>query len=371
MKITDVRVRTFNLPHADHPFHPTWQPAVSRSHRLSVVEVHTDEGITGIGSGGVLTRLNTTAGLFTGRDPLAIERHIEMLKTIAYFMGRPWPVEVALWDIAGKVAGLPLYKLLGGHRDRLPAYASTGELRPAARRVDDVLRLRDEGFRAVKLRFHSPKPEDDLPTLEAVRKAVGDSMTIMVDANQGWRYPADVSPHRWDVNTAVRMARAMEEFDVFWLEEPLWAYDYDGLAELRRHTTLRIAGGELNRDLHEFREYLRHGCLDVYQPDATFAGGITTARKVAGMAEAAGLLFAPHTWSNGIGVMANLHLAAAVPNCPFIEFPYDPPAWPVETRDFMLTEPVRIDAEGNVVLPDKPGLGIALDEEKCRQYEVS
>src|SRR3990172_2399211 len=210
MKITAVRVRTFELPLGERPFHPTWQPFPSRSHRLSVVEVHTDEGITGIGSGGVLTRLNTTAGLFVGRGPLAIEEPLEMLKTVAYFMGRPWPVEIALWDIAGKVAGLPLYKLLGGKRDRLPAYASTGELRPKDQRVDDVLKLRDEGFRAVKLRFHSPNPPDDLPTLEAVRMAVSDSMTIMVDANMGWRYPADVSPHRWDLRTAITMARVME-----------------------------------------------------------------------------------------------------------------------------------------------------------------
>jgi L-alanine-DL-glutamate epimerase-like enolase superfamily enzyme len=293
-----------------------------------------------------------------------------MLKTVAYFMGRPWPIEIALWDIAGKAAGLPLYKLLGGARDRLPAYASTGELRPQAQRVDDVLRMRDEGFRAVKLRFHSPNPADDLPTLEAVRAAAGDSMTIMVDANQGWRYPADLSP-RWDLRTAIRMARAMEEYAVEWLEEPLWSYDYDGLAELRRRTTTPIAGGELNLGLHEFREYLRHGCLDVYQPDCTFAGGIITARTVAGMAQAAGLKFAPHTWSNGLGLMANLHLAAAVPNCPYIEFPYDPPNWTPEARDFFLTEPVTIDADGYAVLPDKPGLGVALDEEKCRRYEIT
>jgi len=369
MKITDVRLRTFDLPHEDHPFHPTWQPMASRSHRLQVVEVHTDEGITGIGSGGVMTRLNTTAGLFTGRDPLAIEQHVKMLTTIAYFSARPWPIEIALWDIAGKAAGLPLYKLLGGARDRLPAYASTGELRPTEQRVDDVLRMRDEGFRAVKLRFHSPNPRDDLPTLEAVRKAVGDSMTIMVDANMGWRYPADLSP-RWDFKTALMMTRAMEPYDVFWLEEPLWSYDYDGLAELRRQTTVRIAGGELNMGLHEFQEYFRHGCLDVYQPDCTFAGGISTARTVAGMAQAAGLLFAPHTWSNGIGLMANLHLAAAMPNSPFIEFPYDPPNWTPEVRDFVLTEPVRIDGDGNVVLPDKPGLGIELDEENCKRYEA-
>ena len=369
MKITDVRTRTFDFPHEDHPFAPTWQPAPSRSHRLTVVEVHTDEGITGIGSGGVLTRLNTAAGLFNGRDPLAIEQHVEMLSTIAYFIGRPWPIEIALWDIAGKVAGLPLYKLLGGKRDRLPAYASTGELRPKEQRVDDVLRLRDEGFSAVKLRFHSPNAPDDLPTLEAVRKAVGDSMTIMVDANMGWRYPGDTSP-RWDLRTAIMMARAMEAFDVYWLEEPLWSYDYDGLAELRRQANVRIAGGELNHGLHEFREYLRHGCLDVYQPDASFAGGITAARTVAGMAHASGLMFSPHTWSNGIGMMANLHLAAAMPNCPFIEFPYDPPNWTPEYRDFFLTEPIRIDANGDVVLPDKPGLGIELDEDRIAQYEI-
>ena len=101
MKITDVRVRTFVLPHKEHPFDPTWQPFPSNSHRIQVVEVHTDEGITGIGSGGVLTRLNTTAGLFVGKDPLAIEEHVEMLTTIAYFMARPWPIEIALWDIAG------------------------------------------------------------------------------------------------------------------------------------------------------------------------------------------------------------------------------------------------------------------------------
>src|SRR3989304_4504940 len=107
MKIPDVRVRPFDLPHEEHAFHPTWEPMASRSHRLTLVEVHTDEGITGIGSGGVLTRLNTTPGLG----------------------GPPGPVDTALGDTAGKVAGLPLYKLLGGRHDRLPAYASTGELR--------------------------------------------------------------------------------------------------------------------------------------------------------------------------------------------------------------------------------------------------
>ncbi len=370
MKISDVRTRVFEFPHGEQPFSPTWQPIPSSTHRLTLVEIATDEGITGIGAGGVVTPQNTAGPFFIGQDPLDIERHAHTVRSVAYFLGRPWPVEIALWDIAGKAAGLPLYRLLGGHKDRVRAYASTGELRPAEQRAEDVTRLRDEGFTAVKLRFHSPNAKSDLPILETVRKAVGDSMDIMVDANQAWNYPGDPVSYRWDLRTAVMMAREMETFGVFWLEEPLWAYDYDGLAALRRQANLRIAGGELNPALHEFRLYLEKGCYDVYQPDATFAGGISGARKVAGMAEAAGLMFSPHTWTNGIGLMANLHVAAAVPNCPFIEYPYDPPAWTPEVRDFLLAEPIRIDSEGYVRLPDRPGLGIELDEEKLKRYEI-
>lgn len=370
MKITEVRTRVFEFPHHDRPFAATWQPFPSAIHRLTLVEVHTDEGITGIGSGGVVTAINTGGPLLVGQDPLAIERHAHLFRTIAYFMGRPWAVEVALWDIAGKAAGIPLYKLLGGHKDRVRAYASTGELRSPEQRVEDALRFREEGFNAMKLRFHSPEPRNDLPVLEAARKAVGDSMEIMVDANQAWNYPGDPVLNRWDLRTAIMMARELESQRVYWLEEPLWAYDYDGLAELRRAVNVRIAGGELNPSLQEFRLYLEKGCLDVYQPDATFAGGISGARKVAAMAEAAGLQFAPHTWTNGIGFMANLHVAASVPNCPFIEFPYDPPSWTPEIRDFLLTEPLRIDSDGFIRLPDKPGLGIEIDQEKLGRYEV-
>ena len=370
MKITDVRVRAFDLPH-EPPFAPTWQPFPTSSHRITIVEVETDEGITGIGSGGVLmSRLGAAKALLAGQDPLHVERLYPIIRSIAYFLGRPWALEVALWDIVGKATGQPLYRVLGGARDRLRAYASTGELRPADRRVDDVQRLRQEGFTAVKLRFHSANPRDDLPVLAAVRKAVGPDVDIMVDANQGWTYPGDVAAHRWDLRTAVAMAGAMEEYGVFWLEEPLYAYNYDGLARLRHLSNIRIAGGELNRGLEEFEVYLEKGCFDVYQPDCTFAGGISGARKVAAMTEARGLMFSPHTWTNGIGLLANAHLAAAVPHCPVIEYPYDPPAWTPEVRDFLLTEPVRVDGEGFLHLPDKPGLGIELDREKMKKYEA-
>ncbi len=369
MKITAVKVRSFEYP-MPRPFHPTWQPVPTTAARIHVVEVHTDEGIVGIGSGGVPVRWEV-AGLFLmGQDPLAMEQHVANLRSMAFFVGRPWPVEIALWDIVGKATGQPIYRLLGGGSDRLKAYASTGELRPLEARVESAQQIVGEGFKALKLRFHSADWRDDVKTLASVRKAVGDQVDIMVDGNWGWRIAPDRQPHRWDLKTAISVCAACEEHGVYWLEEPLDAYDYDGLAELRSHlTTLRIAGGELNRGPEEIRTYLEKGCLDVYQPDCTMIGGISTARKIAAMVESAGKVFSPHTWTNGIGLVANLHCAAASSGVPYIEFPYDPPNWTPEAREFIFTEPLSIDAEGYLRLPRGPGLGIELDEEKLKRYE--
>jgi D-galactarolactone cycloisomerase len=369
MKITAVKVRLFEYA-MPKPFHPTWQPIPTTAARIHVVEVHTDEGIVGIGSGGVPVRWEV-AGLFLmGQDPFAMEQHVANLRSMAFFVGRPWPVEIALWDIIGKATGQPIYKLLGGGSDKLKAYASTGELRPLEARVEASQQIVSDGFKALKLRFHSANWREDVKTLAAVRKAIGDSVDIMVDGNWGWRIAPDRQLNRWDLKTAINVVSACEEHGVHWLEEPLDAYDYDGLAELRRHTTtLRIAGGELSRGPEEIKTYLEKGCFDVYQPDCTVIGGISTTRKIAAMVEAAGKVFTPHTWTNGIGMVANLHCAAASSRVPYIEFPYDPPNWLPEHRDFIFAEPLSIDSEGYVRVPQGPGLGIALDEEKLKKYE--
>jgi L-alanine-DL-glutamate epimerase-like enolase superfamily enzyme len=369
MKITDVRVRQFEMPMAK-PFHPTWEPFPIVTSRTTVVEIHTDEGITGVGSGGVPLKWEVTARFLVGQDPFNLDQHIYNLRSMAFFVGRPWPVELALWDIIGKASGQPVYRLLGGAADRLKVYASTGECRPTEARVDAAVQTVSEGFRAMKLRFHSENWRDDIKTLDAVRKAVGEDIDIMVDGNWGWRIPPDQQRHRWDFKTAIAAARAMEEYGVYWLEEPLDAYDYDGLAELRSNlTTLRLAGGELNRGPEEIAQYLEKGCFDVYQPDCTMIGGILATRKIAATVEAHGKVFTPHTWTNGIGFVANLHCAAASRNVPYIEFPYDPPNWTPAQRDFLFSEPLGIDAEGYVTLPSGPGLGIAIDEEKASKYE--
>ena len=132
MKITDIEIRVFEYP-MERPFVPTWQPMPTLNHRVHIVSIHTDEGITGVGSGGVPVRWDVARLFLLGQDPFALEQHIANLRSFGFFVGRPWPLEVALWDIIGKASGQPVYKLLGGGQQRLKAYASTGELRSPER----------------------------------------------------------------------------------------------------------------------------------------------------------------------------------------------------------------------------------------------
>jgi L-alanine-DL-glutamate epimerase-like enolase superfamily enzyme len=168
----------------------------------------------------------------------------------------------------------------------------------------------------------------------------------------------------WNLEKAVEVARRLEAEQVYWMEEPLHRGDYQGYSELKQHVSIRIAGGEMTREPYEFRELLRRGCLDVFQPDAVCSMGIGGLRKLALEVETAGKIFTPHTWGNGIGLMANLHLTAGTVSAPFIEFPYDPPEWSLERRDYPLKKVIDVDETGWITLNDAPGLGLELDEER-------
>jgi L-alanine-DL-glutamate epimerase-like enolase superfamily enzyme len=154
------------------------------------------------------------------------------------------------------------------------------------------------------------------------------------------------------------------------MEEPLHRADYDGMRALREATGLRIAGGEMARELTECRELIDRGCLDVLQPDVALVGGITGLRRVAYLAQEHHVTFSPHTWTNGMGVVANAHLAAGLGETPFLEFPYDPPQWSLERRDFLMAEPLRVGADGWIALSDAPGLGYAVDEARLERTRV-
>jgi L-alanine-DL-glutamate epimerase-like enolase superfamily enzyme len=358
VKIERVRLERRSIE-LDPPFHAAWDPEPRRSFEATLVLVETDEGLTGIGSGDTMDGFERYEHLFVGQDPLAVERHVAVLETITFHAGRYWPLEAALWDLAGKAAGKTAAELLGGQLDRVAAYASTGEQRWPAERAESALRLREEGFKALKLRIDRTRLDEGLAAVEAVREAVGDSMEIMVDLNQGWRMPGDIGP-ALDFTTVASTAGRLRELDVFWLEEPLPREDVRGYASLRQESGLRIAGGEMARTTRELEAFEAADALDVYQPDAVLSVGLLRERELAERVTARGHFFTPHTWTNGIGLLANLHLTAGVGGGPYFEFPYDPPGWTPERRDFMLAGPVRVDAEGFLTVPDRPGLGFEL-----------
>ncbi len=378
MKIESITCRVVDLP-LERPFHPAWARGRHQPNVLMVlIEVATDEGVTGIAAAhaGVEAAIaieRFVAPYYIGQDPLFIERLAPVMRD-SEILGAPvYCMEVALWDIAGKVAGMPVARMWGGCSDRVLAYCATAEVRPPAERVEDVHRMLAEGYRAVKFRFHLDDPFEDLKVVEAVRAAVGDRIAIMVDANQAGVEPGHGGHRLWGFPTVLSIARELQAMNVRWLEEPLPRHEYDNLRRLRdKLDTLAIAGGEDNHGLHEFKLLIEKGSYDILQPDALLSEGVGQMRNVAALAEAYGLEVAPHTWGNGIGLLANLHLAAAIPNCPYLEFPHDPPSgFDLAARDQMLAEPLTIDRDGFVHVPDRPGFGIVLDEERIRRHTVS
>jgi L-alanine-DL-glutamate epimerase-like enolase superfamily enzyme len=368
VKITAIRLDRMRLV-LDPPFLAAWDPVPRRHFDATLVRVETDDGITGFGSGDTMDGFAAFAGLFIGKDPLQIANHVRVLETIAFHAARYWPLEAALWDIIGKACGQPVATLFGGATDRLLAYASFGELKSPAARADAVLAARDAGFRAVKIRIGRADVESGLAAVRAARAAVGIDVAIMVDLNQWWRMAGDISP-ALDVTAVRRIAAELAELDVTWLEEPLPAADLAGMRQLREQCGIRVAGGEMARSVSELLGAMAAGALDVVQPDVALAVGMLRARTVAEVALQEGRWFTPHTWTNGLGLLANLHVAAGVGGGPYLEFPFDPPGWTAERRDFFLTEPVRIEADGTLRVPDRPGIGAEIDEVAVARWAI-
>jgi len=371
MEITAVRQHHLRYD-LDGSYEPTWVPGHTQTaHELNLFEVETDAGITGITAGpafGGFDYEELYESFLVGEDPHHVEWLAEKIESMGVLGSAPWHLEVALWDILGKDVGKPVYRLLGGRRREIPVYASSGELRDPEARVEYVEDRLDEGFDAVKLRFQSDDPETDLEVARAVRAAAPD-VTIMVDANMAWGIRTYERENRWTFKEALGVARALEDIgNVGWLEEPLPMYRYDDLAELRRRTTIPIAGGGSISDLHQSHEYIRNDCYDVIQSDAMLATGFLNAKKVAAMAEENGVGFDPHTWGNGITLAANLH-AMAMTHSRWCEFPLEPPAWTVEARDFVLTDPL-VPTDGALAPPDGPGLGVEVDWDAVEAHRV-
>ncbi|WP_149257146.1 mandelate racemase/muconate lactonizing enzyme family protein [Actinomadura sp. K4S16] len=321
---------------------------------LLFAEIGTEGGHEGIGFGyakraggpGQFAHAAEIAPAVIGEDPSDIGRIAAMLEWAGASAGRGGlaaqaiaAVDIALWDLKARRAGLPLAKLLGAHRDSVRCYDTTGGFlsTPLEEVLANAAAAARAGIGGVKIKIGHPDPAEDLRRVAAVRERLGDGFPLMVDANQ-----------QWDRPTARRMGRALEEFGLTWIEEPLDAHDAEGHAALVRALDTPVATGEMLTSVAEHREIVDRGAADVLQPDAPRIGGITNFLKVAALAEDRRLLLAPH-----FAMEIHLHLAAAYPSEPWVEhFDWLGP---------LFEEKPAIEG-GRMHVPARPGLGITLSE---------
>ncbi len=377
-KISRIELFHVSIP-LPKPFYPSWIPGYPTTHcNMTLLRLTTASGITGISAGYAMEQEREGLGnllgpYLIGIDAADIPLVKQRLREAGYLGWRNVWIEAAFWDILGKLENKPVYRLLNPDSpiiEKVSVYCSTGEIHPHDQRRQELLKLRDMGFTGVKMRVHDFEMAKDIAHLELARKTLGDDFVIGVDANQGWRVTIINDAPCWDLARAEAFAKACETMGIAWLEEPLDMYAWDELAELRKRTTIKIAGGELNAGWHEMKVFFEKGSFDKYQPDATFNGGITDCWRVAKECLQRNLDFSPHTWTNGIGFLVNLHVHAAAGAKTLLEYPYEPPGWIPDVRDGILAEPIRIDNCGRVPVPQVPGLGIRLDEDKMKQYAV-
>jgi L-alanine-DL-glutamate epimerase-like enolase superfamily enzyme len=375
-----VRIDRIDLWHVaiplPAPFRPAWIPGlVQTDNRFDLVRLTTSSGVEGWSAAPRMGREREGIGALLGpyflgerADDIANVR--QRIREMGYLGHSAGWLEPACWDIVGKQRGKPVWELLGGTGGRVRAYASSGEVRTGSARAAELDARLSEGFDAVKLRVHADTLEEDVSQIAEARAAAGDGPTLGVDANQGWRVAAIADAPLWDYQRALGFCRRAEELGFAWVEEPLPMDDYAGLADLRRATDIAIAGGELNgQGLPEFRVMIEKGCIDLYQPDAVFTGGIAATWAISRHVAAAGALYSPHTWTNGIGFAINLQLFAASPSRDDVrlEYPLDPPGWTPEARDGILLEP-WVQEGGELEVPDRPGLGFEIDRGALRRY---
>lgn len=371
MEITAVN--QYHLRHElEQSWEPAWKPGYEQDvHEVLLFELETDTDISGYatasGFAGRMDYLELAERFLVGEDPRNVERLVEKMEPLNLWGPRPWHFEVALWDIVGKDAGKPIYDLLGGSDEPIRAYASTGERQSLEKRLSYVEDRVSEGFEGVKLRCHGEDPEQDLEVMRRIREEFPD-LTLMLDANMGWSVPM-IDLEKWSFREALDVARELEEIgNVAWLEEPLHRHDYEGLARLSSKTDVPIAGGEFNNGVFHFREFIKQGSLDVLQPDAVLATGILGGTNVAAMADTNGLQFAPHTWNDGLGFAANVHMLACT-SARWCEYPIEPPGWTPENRDFLLEEPL-VAEDGAVTPPSGPGLGVDIDWNSVEETQL-
>jgi D-galactarolactone cycloisomerase len=375
MKIVEVRTHVLEAP-LSQPF--AYARAWYATRTASIVEIVTDEGLTGWGECYGPARLTAAAvesfrPLLIGADPLRTDwlwqeiyarfrDHGQKGVVIEGLSG----VDIALWDLKGKFFNAPVHRLMGGPiRTEVEAYA-TGLYRreagdPEAYLCEEALDYVGQGFRAVKLKVGFGVDEDARIT-RALRRAIGPDVRLMIDAN-----------HAYDAIAAIRLGRMVEDLDIGWFEEPVPPEDLAGYRAVREALSIPVAGGECEFTRYGFREVLVSRSIDILQPDTCAAGGLSECKKIADMATAFGVRYVPHVWGTGIALAAALQLLAVLPHSPSSLNPIEPMLEFDRTehpiRQAILTRPIE-HRDGIVRVPDGPGLGIEIDRDALERLRA-
>jgi len=371
MKIVDVRLTGLSGGTVEGGWADELKPEDDIN---TVVEVITDEGLIGVGSA-MTGKALVAAGvrllmpLLKGERADEPMRVSEKLRQSLFWQGRGGTVEhaisgidIALWDLMGKITNQPVARLLGGcYRDKIKPYGSILFDEPEPLR-EKLQRTIARGFKAIKLGWRPfgrrDRKTDEL-LVRTARDTVGPQVELMVDAGgseQFW-------PHgyKWALETAKMLA----DYDIVWFEEALPPDDLEGFIELRRHAPLPITTGEVLTRRQSFRPFIERHAVDIIQPDCTKCGGLTEAWRIGWMAYEHNILMVPHGWNTALGLAADLHLTAAMPVARYVEF-----LTPSPYLDELITNPFRPDADGYLHVPTSPGLGVELNRDALKRYGI-
>ena len=355
-----------------------------------IVEVETDEGVTGWGecfgpgniafaNKGIVEKVIQPIVLgMQALDRDVIWHKVYNLMRDHGQKGMPLQalsgVDIALWDIAGKAANLPLYKMIGGaHRDKVEVYGYGMMLRPEninsliSRFKEESAEIKEMGFKALKMKV-GVGPKDDIKLIEAVREGIGDNFRFMVDANHGYT-----------THDALYVGRAMEEFSPYWFEEPVAPEDLDGYRELRAFLKVNISGGEAEFNRWGWRKLLESRGLDIAQPEVCALGGISEYLRVLALCHSHFTPVVNHVWGSAIAVAVNLHLLAAMPPLPGGLFPWEPMLEFDTTHNHFIDDLLTVSLDiknqvksnnGTVSLPDGPGLGVTPQRDFLDKFRI-
>ena len=367
MKIKDLRVSKTKLIDYLGDVEPAWSPGSTVKSTIGgteFTEIELENGDIGIGPGCDKSILSSAKEYLVGKNPVNVIDHFKYLiyqcRNIPYngLAG----VDIALWDLKGKIENKSISNILGRKKDYLIPYSSFVILSEPDERAEMAKSIQQEGWKVIKVRLHHEEADKDIETIEKIVEKTSGEIEILVDANQAQSsYPWQPGVI-WDFDRAKKMNEAMSDLGCYWLEEPRPRFNYEELSELVAMNKTKIAGGENNTVVADFHHMVEKNTYDVLQPESMVLGGITPLIEIGELSQTSNKEIVPHHGGGDIGVVAHMHLLSSWENAPFCEMLNDPPLSSYKNKFYIFNEKLDV-IDGKIEVPNTPGLGVTIKEE--------